>query len=90
MGRRAEPDVDYGSNIPLTEPTIVPCLFVTGAAIDTAYGVIRIVGWSHCPVIGGDSEERRIVVRIALTESAARTIVRQLQQVLYGGEALMG
>ena len=86
MGSRAvSTRAENGDNIPLTEPETVPCLLVTGAAIDTAYGIIRIVGWNHCPVLTSETEERRIVVRMALTESAARNLARELQRVLYGG-----
>lgn len=70
------------SNAPLTEPEIVPCLFVTGAAIDTATGCVRIVGWNHVPALGGETEERRVVVRVALPPRTAHDLAAQLQDVL--------
>lgn len=70
---------------PLTEPLIVPCLFVTGAAIERTAHVIRIIGWTATPSLGGEMEERRIVVRFAIPLDAARWLRDQLAKALREG-----
>jgi hypothetical protein len=53
---------------PLTEPVIVPCLYVTGFAVEASEaGAVRLVGTVALPRIGGEMDERRIVVRCAMT-----------------------
>jgi hypothetical protein len=56
----------------LTEPVIVPCLFVTGWGIEIADGSVRIIGWVDLPYLGGQTRERRIVARFAMSDGTAR------------------
>jgi len=71
------------NDVPLTEPEIVPCLFVTGAAVDTSTGCVRLVAWNHVPSIGGEMEERRIVTRVAMSEAIAHALYDQLHELFF-------
>lgn len=71
--------------VPLTEPEIVPCLYVTGLAIEIADAVVRFVGWVHLPALGGETEERRIVVRFAVSNVQARNVQAVLKKGLARG-----
>jgi hypothetical protein len=51
---------------PLTEPVTVQCLYVTGIAIEVSRQVARLIGWVSLPDLGGQTTERRIVVRLAM------------------------
>lgn len=69
---------------PLTEPEIIPCLFLRGTAVEAADGVVRITGWvqaSSC----GDMPERRVVTRIALSDNQARHLTAALRAALSRG-----
>lgn len=70
---------------PLSEPEIVPCLYVTGVAIEIADTVVRFVGWVKLPALGGETEERRIVVRFAMSNSQARNFQTVLRKGLARG-----
>ena len=63
---------------PLTEPLIVSCIFVTGAAVERTQHVVRLVGWLTTPDLGGEAIERRIVVRFAMPIDAARRLAREI------------
>ena len=67
---------------PLTEPEIVPCLFITGGAIEAGESTLRLVGWVQLPALGGETEERRIQVRLAMPLGAAMTLHRDLTKEL--------
>ncbi len=67
----------------MTEPIIVPCLFVTGLAVEAEESFVRIVGWVDLPEAGYDSE-RRIISRVVLPESVARLLIRELRRVVGG------
>jgi len=71
-----------GSNIPLTEPVIVPCIFVSGVTVVISDGIVRFIGWAEMPSIGGEVEERRIVVRFVMTRDAARTLRDDITKLL--------
>lgn len=73
---------------PLTEDTGVPCLFVTGAAVEVTRYVMRVVGWVLLPEIGGETEERRIVVRFAMPLDKARVLMSDMQSVIRKAEAV--
>jgi hypothetical protein len=66
MLRALHPDAEA----PLTEPLIVPVLFVSGMTVDDGSDAVRLTGWETTPF--GDASERRVVVRIAMTKEAAR------------------
>jgi hypothetical protein len=77
---------DHEDLVPLTEPLIVSCLFVNGLAIQPEDGAIRFVGWVYAPNLGGQTEERRIVVRFAMPLHAAREMFDTLRKVLNKGQ----
>ena len=64
---------------PLTEPRIVNCLWITGRGIEWD-GAVRIVGWTLCPRMGGETEERRIVLRAAMDMRTARKLAHDLRE----------
>lgn len=70
---------------PLTEPDIVHCLYVTGIGIEIADSVVRFVAWVSIPAMGGETEERRIVSRFAMSNSQARNLQNVLKRGLSRG-----
>lgn len=67
----------------LTEPIPVPCLFVTGWDIETSRdGSVRLIGWVDLPYLGGQTRERRIVARYAMSDSIAREMMAKLRRKL--------
>ncbi len=76
VGNRREPP-------PLTEPSIVPCLFGDGISAKSTDGIVNLVAWNELPYFGGETEERRIVARLAISDRAARTLLMELQRVLF-------
>lgn len=69
-GRRREFD--------LTEPVIIPCIFITGGSWEISQGSVRLVGWTEMPDLGDLQKEKRISVRIAMTRRTAREIAGPL------------
>lgn len=65
---------------PLTEPEIIQCLYITGIGIEIADAVVRLVGWVSVPSMGGESEERRIVMRCAMSNTHARNFATVLRK----------
>lgn len=75
-----------GPDEAFTEPLIVPCLYVTGAAIDASdITTVRVVGWVSLPHITGETAERRIVVRFAMPNDAGRALANALRKALARG-----
>lgn len=66
----------------LTEPTVVPCLYVTGMHIEISDAVVRLVGWVALPRIDGQPEERRIVIRFAMPMDVASDLGIQTRKKL--------
>jgi hypothetical protein len=73
------------SDGPLTEAVPVPCLFVTGASIEVTEHIMRFIGWVHLPDLGGETDERRIVVRFAMPIDVARRLRDDLTGMLRKG-----
>ena len=71
-----------GTNIPLTEPVIIPCVFVSAVSVLASDGIFRFVGWVEMPPLGGEVEERRIVVRFVMTREATRIFRDDLAKLL--------
>ncbi len=69
---------------PLTEPHVVTCVYVTGVAIEVSRHVVRFIGWTQLPNLGGEMDERRIVVRFAMPVNAAKQLLRDLNSMLNG------
>lgn len=59
---------------PFTEPVIIPCVYVSGAAVERTRHVTRVVGWTTLPDLGGATRERRIDVRIAFDDDTAQRL----------------
>lgn len=86
MGRRASEDDEFVSSEvemtadspPLTEPEVIPCVFLTGGAIEAGESTVRFVGWVQLPMLGGETEERRIQVRFAMPVDNATALYRAL------------
>ena len=70
---------------PLCEPAIVPSTFLTGMAVDVRDVCVRIVGWEQLAGIGGEMVERRIVTRLAMSDSTARELMGPLRRALARG-----
>jgi hypothetical protein len=73
---------EYIPEPPLTEPLIVSCVYITGAAVEAAKHVVRVVGWVQLPQLGGEMDERRISVRFAMPIDAARALRDDLNKKL--------
>lgn len=69
----------------LTEPVIIPCVYLTGAAVEVSRHSVRLIGWVDLPDLGGETTERRIQVRAAMTVGAARVLRDDLVKVLREG-----
>lgn len=67
---------------PLTEPVIIPCLYVTGLAVEVTRHAVRLVGFVELPDLGGETHERRIAGRLAMTLEAALALRDDLSAVL--------
>lgn len=80
MARRAVSMV--GDEAPLTEPMIIKCVYLTGLGITIDAGVMRFVGWTHVPDLGGESEERRIEVRFATSREVAAEVGDMIARAL--------
>lgn len=76
---------DHEIDIPLTEPVIIDCVYVTGATIEADDNVVRIVCWTTMPDLGGEMAERRITVRMAMPIGAARALRNDLAARLKRG-----
>jgi hypothetical protein len=72
--------MDREDECPLSEPLIVPTLFISGADIDANGDLTRITGWEITQV--GDARERRVVVRIAMSVDIARRLHARLGETL--------
>jgi hypothetical protein len=70
------------NSTPLTEPIIVDCTYVTGTAIISDEHVFQIIGWTDIPDLRGEADERRIVMRIAMSAPAARELCDDLKSRL--------
>lgn len=69
---------------PICEPDIVSTTFLTGTAVD-AHDMVRIVGWDQTQSIAGEPAERRIVMRLAMSDSTARDPMVALRRALTRG-----
>jgi hypothetical protein len=72
--------IDGLANPPLTEPIFVQCLFITGTHVDAGDGYVRVIGWSHIPQMGGETEERRIAVRFSMPIDTAKELEKLLRR----------
>lgn len=72
----------HDADAPTTEPLIVPDLFITGATVERNSHIVRLVGMVRIPRVGNESEELRIVVRLAMPVDAARDLHRAIEQAM--------
>jgi hypothetical protein len=61
---------------------IIDCVYITGLNVEADDYVVRLTGWSHMPDPGGEMAERGIVIRVALSATAARDLRRKLNDRL--------
>lgn len=65
---------------PLTEPKLMPSLFVNGFSLEVTSGVVHLVAWVKIPDLGGEEEERRIVARLDMPTATARLLAADLRK----------
>lgn len=70
---------------PLTEPTIVNSIFLTGAVVEATDTCVRLVGWEEIATVFGEMAERRIVTRLVLTTTTAGEIAAGIRKALAKG-----
>jgi len=66
----------------LTENVQVPCLFVTGMAVETTRHIVRFVGWVLLPNLGSDPDENRLCVRFVMARDVAAKLRDDLDAIL--------
>jgi hypothetical protein len=77
----------HDADAPVSEPLIVPDLFITAARIERNSHVLRFVGMVRIPrVDDGELEELRIVVRLSMPVDAVRGLRRALIRAMSEGE----
>lgn len=69
----------------MTEPTVIPCIFVEGVEIEVRDEFVRLVGWIDLETAEGHEPERRIVVRAAMPSLVTRALVRDLRKAVARG-----
>jgi len=70
----------------MTEPEVVPCIFVEGLAIEVRDEFIRVVGYIDLETVGYEVvPERRIVVRASMPTNVARALIRDLRKAVARG-----
>jgi hypothetical protein len=69
---------------PLTEPEIIPSLFLDGVGLEVSGSIVKLTGWAH---VGGHDvgPERRVVARLAISNSEARRLQAALRTALARG-----
>jgi hypothetical protein len=72
-------------DVRLTEPEIVQCLYLTGMGVEISESVVRFVGWTQLPAMGSDHEERRVVVRFAMSNTQARDLQNVMRKAFARG-----
>ncbi|TGP22333.1 MULTISPECIES: hypothetical protein [unclassified Mesorhizobium] len=70
------------TQVPFTEPVIIPCLFVSGIATEFMPTFVRIIGWVELPSLPNEPHEKRIISRLVLPTDVARELVAALQNGL--------
>ena len=60
---------------------IVHEAFISGTAVESGTGFIRVVGWTLIPNLGGEMPESRIAVRIVMPTAVAEVLSRQINSV---------
>lgn len=70
---------------PLSEPEIIPCLFISGLAVEISDSVVRLVGWVTLPALSAEGGERRVVIRCAMSNTHARHFQAALRKGLTRG-----
>ncbi|MBN9534835.1 MAG: hypothetical protein J0H10_15935 [Alphaproteobacteria bacterium] len=78
-------DMSRHKQPPLSEPALIDCVYVTGMGIEIADNVVRFVGWNHLPVLASEHEERRIVVRFAMSVAQVRNLMSVLRRGMERG-----
>lgn len=83
-----EPKHDKGEAqvlAPITEPIVINSVFITGGVIEVTDTCLRLVCWEQTIGLCGESAERRIVMRIAMSTTTARDIAAGLRKTLAKG-----
>lgn len=75
---------EHAPQPPLTESVPVPCLFVTGLALEFTRHTVRVIGWVQLPNLGGEMDERRIVTRFVMPLDVARQLRDDMNKTMDG------
>lgn len=67
---------------PFSEPIVIPCLFVSGAACEFMAGFARVVAWVDLPNLPSEPYERRIIGRWVMPDDVARELLHEMQKGL--------
>jgi hypothetical protein len=71
------------NELPLAEPLIVTCQYITGGRMWIDEGsILQFIGWVAIPMMGGESEEHRIVTRLAIPLGVAKQLVGEFRAML--------
>lgn len=70
----------------VSEPLIVPDLFITSAIVERNSHVVRFVGFVRTPKMCCVGEEHRVVVRLTMTVDVARGLDEDFARALREGE----
>lgn len=78
----------HDSDATVSEPLIVPDLYITDATIERNSHVARFVGFVRIPRIGAETEELRIVARLSMPVDMVRRLRWQVERAIREGEGV--
>jgi hypothetical protein len=67
---------------PVTEPVVISTAFITEMVVQIMGAGVQMTGLELTQSIGAEQAERRIVTRIAMSDSTARVFVGALRRAL--------
>jgi hypothetical protein len=76
----------HDADAAVTEPLVIPDLFITAATVERNSHNLRFVGMVRLPRINGEPEELRVVVRLSMPVDMARGLRREVDRALREGE----
>lgn len=80
----------HDADATVSEPEIVPDLFITSALVERNSHVIRFVGFVRTPQMCTVREEHRVVVRLTMPIDVARGMRKEVEKALREGEEREG
>jgi hypothetical protein len=71
------------NELPLAEPLIITCNYITGGRLWIDEGsILQFIGWITIPMMAGESDEKRIVTRLAMPIGVAKDLVADFKAML--------